>query len=211
MISIQKLFGKDDTFFNLLDASASEGRASIQALNSVLSNPAQATSIESFHKIKVSDKRITDQINELLVTSFVTELEREDIEVLSHALYRIPKSVEKIVQRFTISHSFLQGRDFGPYIKLLGAATEQVVALVFMLRKLGAGKIGKAKELNGVLQKIEGDADALQLEMLRDLYSGAHEPIRVLALRDVYELLEEVVDYCRDAGTIVTPIVLKNS
>ena len=54
MISIQKLFGKDDTFFNLLDASANEGRTSIQALNAVLSNPAQSASTESFHKIKVA-------------------------------------------------------------------------------------------------------------------------------------------------------------
>jgi uncharacterized protein Yka (UPF0111/DUF47 family) len=33
----------------------------------------------------------------------------------------------------------------------------------------------------------------------------------VLALRDIYELLEDVVDRCRDAGNMVTHIVLKNS
>ncbi len=40
MISLQKFFGKDDQFFNLLEASASEASTSIKALNKVLSRPA---------------------------------------------------------------------------------------------------------------------------------------------------------------------------
>ena len=49
------------------------------------------------------------------------------------------------------------------------------------------------------------------LELLGDLYSGRHEPIQVLALRDLYDLLEKIIDRCRDAGNVVTHIVLKNS
>jgi len=211
MISIQKFFGKDDKFFTLLEASAGEGRTSVQALNRMLSAPGSAPSLDAFHKARETDKKITDQINEALVTSFVTQLEKEDIEVLSHALYRIPKTVEKFAQRFSISAAVVHDLDFSRHTALLDAATGQVVALVAMLRTPGGGKIQKAKELNGRLQQIEGDADNLQLEILRDLYSGAHDPISVLALRDLYDLLETVVDRCRDAGNIVTHIVLKNS
>lgn len=211
MISLQKIFAKDDKFFNLLEASAGEGRASIQALNRVLSTPGKTPSLDAFHQAKESDKKITDQINEALVSSFVTQLEKADIEVLSHALYRIPKTVEKFAERFVISSPVVHGIEFTRHIALLDAATNQVVALVGMLRTLGAGKIHQAKELNGKLQQIEGDADKLQLEMLRDLYSGRHEPIKVLALRDLFDLLETIVDRCRDAGNIVTHIVFKNS
>ncbi|HEX2749422.1 MAG TPA: DUF47 family protein [Verrucomicrobiales bacterium] len=211
MISLQKLFGKDDKFFTLLEASAEEGRTSITALNKVLSTPDATPSLDAFHKAKETDKKITDQINEALVNSMVTQLEKEDIEVLSHSLYRIPKTVEKFAERFIISAALVKDVDFARHIALLDAATHQVVALVGMLRTLGAGKIHEAKGLNAKLQQIEGDADSLQLEMLRDLYSGRHEPIRVIALRDLFELLETVVDRCRDAGNIITHIVLKNS
>jgi uncharacterized protein Yka (UPF0111/DUF47 family) len=211
MISLQKIFGKDDKFFTLLEASAEEGRTSITALNKVLSTPGATPSLDAFHKAKETDKKITDQINEALVNSMVTMLEKEDIEVLSHSLYRIPKTVEKFAERFIISSPVVQDIDFARHIELLAAATHQVVALVGMLRTLGAGKIHEAKALNGKLQQIEGDADTLQLEMLKDLYSGRHEPIRVIALRDLFELLETVVDRCRDAGNIITHIVLKNS
>ncbi len=211
MISLQKILGKDDTFFTLLEASAEVGRTSIQALNRLLSDPGEAASLEGFRKTKEADKKITDQINEALVASFVTQLEREDIEVLSAALYKIPKTVEKFAEHYHMSASHTRGTDFSTYIQLLDTATNQVVSLVKMLRTLGAGRIVQAKELNNVLQQIEGDADTLHLSRLRDLYSGRHEVTTVLVLRDLYDLLEKIVDRCRDAGNVVTHIVLKNS
>ena len=211
MISIHKLFGKDDTFFRLLEASAEVGRSSIQALNRLLSNPGAAASLEEFRKSKEADKRITDQINEALVGSFATQLEREDIEILSAALYKIPKTVEKFAEHHHMSAALVQDTDFSSYIQLLDAATNQVVSLVRMLPNLGAGKIVQAKELNTALQQIESEADALHLSRLRDLYSGRHEVMSVLVLRDLYDLLEKIVDRCRDAGNVVTHIVLKNS
>ena len=48
-------------------------------------------------------------------------------------------------------------------------------------------------------------------DYLRDVYGGKYEPIRAMALRDVYELMEKVVDRCHDAGNVVMYIVLKNS
>ena len=211
MISLQKLFGKDDKFFGLLEASAEEGRNSIQALNRLLSAPGTSTSLDEFSGPKEADKKITEQINEALVHSFVTQLEREDIEVLSAALYKIPKTVEKFAERCQISAPLVRDVDFSTHIALLDAATNQVVGLVRMLRNLGAGQITLAKELNSRLQLIERDADKLILEILRDLYSGRHEVTKVLVLRDLYELLEKVIDRCRDAGNVVTHIVLKNS
>ena len=211
MISLQRIFGKDDKFFSLLEASAEEGRNSIKALNRLLSSPGTSTSLDEFSGPKEADKKITEQINEALVHSFVTQLEREDIEVLSAALYKIPKTVEKFAERFQISAPLVRDVDFSEHTALLDAATHQVVGLVRMLRNLGGGKITRAKEINARLQQIERDADKLMIEILRDLYSGRHEVTKVLVLRDLYELLEKVVDRCRDTGNVVTHIVLKNS
>jgi hypothetical protein len=140
-----------------------------------------------------------------------SQLEREDIEVLSAALYKIPKTVEKIAERFIISAPVIQDMDFSRHIALLDAATSRVVDLVGLLRKLGAGRLDQAKEINGRLQQIESEADRLILEILKDLYSGKCDATRVMAMKDLYELLEKVIDRCRDAGNIVTHIVLKNS
>ena len=42
-------------------------------------------------------------------------------------------------------------------------------------------------------------------------YSGRYDGVQALFLKDVYELLERVVDRCRDAGNVITHIVLKNA
>jgi uncharacterized protein Yka (UPF0111/DUF47 family) len=43
------------------------------------------------------------------------------------------------------------------------------------------------------------------------LFSGKYDAVKVIVLKDLYELLEKVVDRCRDAGNVITQIVLKNS
>ena len=211
MISLQKLFGKDDKFFNLLEASAEAARNSVRSLTRILAAPAEAPPIAHFHEAKEQDKKITEQISRELVSTFVTQLEREDIEVLSAALYRIPKTVEKFAERFMISLPLVREVDFSKHIALLDEATIEVVAMVKLLRDLGSGQLDQAKELNRRLQKIEGDADKLILDLLGDLYSGRHDATKVIALKDLFELLEKVIDRCRDTGNVVTHIVLKNS
>ena len=211
MFSLQKLFGKDDKFFGLLESSAEEARHSVQALNKVLSNPGKTPSLEEFHQAKEADKKITDQINLALVDTFVTQLEKDDIEVLSASLYKIPKTVEKIAERFIISAPVVKDANFSKHIVLLDGATGLVVEMVKLLRNIGSGQLDEAKAINGKLQQIEAEADNLVLEILKDLYSGKHDATKVMAMKDLYELLEKVVDRCRDAGNVVTHIVMKNA
>jgi uncharacterized protein Yka (UPF0111/DUF47 family) len=211
MLSLQKIFGKDDKFFALLEASAESARKSVKALTRVLSTLPETAALAQFHEGKEADKRITEEIGRELVSTFATELEREDIEVLSTALYKIPKTVEKIAERFQISLIHVRGVDFSKQATLLDAATRELVEMVKLLRNLGAGQFNHAKELNRNLQNIEGEADKLILAILADLYSGRHEATKVIALKDIHELIEKVVDRCRDAGNVITHIVLKNS
>jgi uncharacterized protein Yka (UPF0111/DUF47 family) len=42
------------------------------------------------------------------------------------------------------------------------------------------------------------------------LYSGK-DVAQVLALKDLYELLEKLIDRCRDCGNIIAHVALKNS
>jgi uncharacterized protein Yka (UPF0111/DUF47 family) len=69
----------------------------------------------------------------------------------------------------------------------------------------------KIKAFNDKLQYVEGEADKVMNELLRDLYSGKFDALRAIVLRDIYELIEKVVDRCRDVGNVMMHIVLKNS
>jgi uncharacterized protein Yka (UPF0111/DUF47 family) len=208
MFSLQRLLGKEDRFFNLLEASGQESRASIQALTRFLQNT-EASSLDEFIASRRKEKKIKDEIAEELCTTLVTALEREDIEALSVALYKIPKTAEKIGERISLAPHLLQGFDLSRHVTMLDKATETVLT---MIRELRQGvHLENVKGCNDRLQTIEGEADKLMLELLRTLYSGQYDAVKVVFLKDVLELLEKVFDRCRDAGNVITQVVLKNS
>jgi uncharacterized protein len=209
MISLQKIFGKTDVFYDLLEASAEEARTSVQALAKLISQNPGERSLEALILSRQKDKKITQQIDEALCRTFVTDLEREDVEALSNALYKIPKTVEKIAERILIAPDRLKGVDFTTHLKMMQEAVDTVVTTVHELRR--KLHLERVKDHCAKLHYIEGEADKLMVEMLRDLYSGRHECITVVFLKDLYDLMEKVYDRCRDSGNVVSHIVLKYS
>jgi len=210
MISFQKIFGKTDVFYDLLEASAAQAKQSVQALRTLLSKPTDPShNLDTVVASRREDKKITRQIDEALCRSFVTELEREDIEALANSLYKIPKTAEKIAERVLISSERLARVDFSRQIKMMEDAVEIVVTMVSELRK--KLHLERVKSLNERIQQVEGEADKLMLELLRELYKKEQDAVLVIVLKDLYDLIEKVVDRCRDAGNVVAHIVLKNS
>src|SRR2546422_21323 len=212
MFSIRKLLGQDEKFFDLLEASAQQADSSVHELVALLAqveHGASPQSLEAFVHSRREDKRITQELTEQLCKTFITPLEREDIQALAAALYKIPKTVEKIGERVLICPQDLQGRSFRKQVELLDQAAETVLAMVKQLRK--GTDAATAREMNAKLQSIEGDADKLELDLLRDLYQGDYKTKQIIFLRDLFELMEKVVDRCRDAGNIILEVALKYS
>src|ERR1700712_1596312 len=175
MFSIQKLLGHDEKFFDLLEASAEQADASVHHLVALLGkiehydSPA---SLEQFVHSRRKDKQITQELTEQLCKTFVTPLEREDIQALAASLYKIPKTVEKIGERILICPGDLHGRNFTKHLQLLDQAAEAGLAMGKELRN--GTDVATAREMNARLQTIEGDADKLELTLLRDLYHGEY-------------------------------------
>jgi len=208
MFSIQKFFAKDDQFFKLLAASAEESRASVQALKQILRTSTPPPNLSEFAAARKKEGEITGQITKLLARTSVTSLDREDIEAISSVLYKIPKTVEKFAERYLISAEGVREIDFSHQMVLLERATDTVAA---MIRELEKSHFESVNEHNEHLQHTESEADNLMLELLRELYSGKYPPLTVIMVKDLYELLEKVVDRCRDVGNVVANVVLKNS
>jgi uncharacterized protein Yka (UPF0111/DUF47 family) len=209
MFSLQKMLGKEDKFFTLLEASAEEALTSVQALVKLSKDLANPSSTEDFAYARRKDKQITQEISHAVYTTFITALEREDIEDLSNALYKIPKTVEKVTERALIAPQHVRGVDFSKQINLMERAAALVVELVKSLR--GGMNLDRVKDLNDKLQFLEGEADKYMVSLYKELYSGKHEALQVIVLKDIYELLEKIIDRCRDAGNVIAHIALKNS
>jgi uncharacterized protein Yka (UPF0111/DUF47 family) len=208
MFSLQTIFGKGDKFYGLLEAAAEAAVQSSRALKSLVKDNGAESTLTEFKLARQKEKEISDKISRELVDTFVTALEREDIEALGNAIYRIPKTIEKFADRYALAAEKLSQIDFGPRAEMLEQAAQLVLEMVRDLRKM---RLDHMKGLYDRLRNVEAEADRLILEMYRDLYSGKYEGLQVLLIKDFFELLEKAIDRCREAGVVAYHIVLKNS
>ena len=158
---------------------------------------------------RATDKKITGEISDKLISTFVTPMEREDIEALAEALYKIPKTVEKFAERYQISLARIPGADFTRQVKLMDQAVHLVLQMTQALR---AGRnLGGIKALQNELQTLESEADDVLLDMLKRFYEPGFPALQAVILKDLYDLNEKVVDRCRDAGNVISHALLKNA
>ena len=209
MFSLQTMFGKGDKFYGLLEASAQAARDGARALQGLLEHRGEAPMLDSFRAARRREKQLASQISEALVNTFVTALDREDIEAMSNALYRIPKTIEKFAERYALVSERVRDIDFASRASLLMRATEVVAEMVGELRN--GLRIDTMKALQDRLQSIESEADRMLLDAYRSLYTAGGDPIRVVLAKELFELLEKAIDRCRDVGNVIYSIVLKNS
>jgi uncharacterized protein Yka (UPF0111/DUF47 family) len=209
MFSLQQFFGKGDRFLKLLEAAALEAHECVRLTVEIIKSPRDTKILDELVLARRKEKKISEQISAELVKTFVTGLEREDIEALARGLYKIPKTAEKVAERFQIAAPHLDRLDLSRQADMMIKAADGVLAMIQQLHQMN--DLEKIKDLNDRLQYVEGEADKLMMELLRDLYSGKHDALKAIAIRDLYELIEKVVDRCRDVGNVVMQIVLKNS
>ncbi|HEY3761757.1 MAG TPA: DUF47 family protein [Verrucomicrobiae bacterium] len=209
MFSIQQLFSKGDKFQELLEAAAQESDQSVRLVIELMKSPRNTQNLDDLIITRRKEKKISEQISNELVKTFITGIEREDIEALARGLLRIAKAAEKLAERLVLAGNHLEGINFSKQAEMMTKATDAIHQMVKQLDDME--DMEKMKTFNDRLQLVEAEADNYMNELLRDLYGGKYEAIRAIAVRDVYELIEKVIDRCHDAGNVVMQIVLKNS
>ena len=201
MFSLQTMFGPGNQFYTLLEDAAVAAHDSAKALHVMLKGSERQPALDAFKLARQRERDASDQISQALVDSFITPIEREDIEALGSALYKIPKQVEKFADRYSLALQHLEHIDFAPRAAMLEE----------MVRLLPKMKLEPMKALSDKLRALENEADRLMLELYRDIYSGKLDPLQMFLLKEFFEILEKAIDRCREAGVVTYEIVLKNS
>lgn len=213
MFVFRRFFARDDKFYRLLEASATEVRNGASALGRLIAGLNQGpieNILSEIDQCRRRHKRLAQEITEQIMQTFATSFEREDIESLSAALYKISKTIEKIGERTIICPPGVNVDSIRRQIALLeqGAAV-----LTDMVGYLAArSHVERMRDCYERIQAIEGDADRIMNELLRDLYLNSQFDARTVVFwKDIYELVEKGIDRCRDAASVLFHVVLKNS
>ncbi|HGM5110780.1 TPA: DUF47 domain-containing protein [Stenotrophomonas maltophilia] len=208
MFSLQTIFGSGKQFYTLLDEAAVAASDAAKALHSMLRKADRQPALDAFKLARLRERAASDKISQALVDSFMTPIEREDIEALGSALYKIPKQIEKFADRYSLATTHLEHIDFAPRAAMLEQAAGVVVEMVADLRHMN---LDRMTALNEKLRSLENEADRLMLELYRDIYSGRLDNLQMFLLKEFFEILEKAIDRCREAGVVAYQIVLKNS
>ena len=211
---MRSLFSKNLSLFGLIESSAEEAHTAVEGLIAMLNAPEGDPSrtlpiMEQLREARSREKAFAQEVERYLCKTMMTPLDREDIEDLSNALYKIPKTSAKFGDHYIIAGSPPCQADMARHLGLLDRAADLVRLMVAELRR--GANLEKVRTQNEELNRIEDEADKLMLSALQELYRGGRNALQVLVLKDLLELLEKVYDRCRDAGNVVFRIALKQS
>ena len=212
MFKFPRLLPKEDNFCAMLNQLSVEARNAARHLQTFVESenaPDRARAAEAITASKGAAKKITTDITRELCRSFITPFDREDIQDLASNLYKIPKTIEKIKDRLSLHDIAAQGGDFSRQVVLI---VQEADAMEDMIRELTTGKNNtKVVARANILQELEHKGDAILGELLVSLFKDNTDTRDLILRKDIYDMLERVIDRYRDASDVALQIVLKHS
>lgn len=169
-----------------------------------------AESSETFKNLLALDKKcdaVSDELRTALFSTFVTPLDREDIHGLNKTLTSITEHVSSAARRFDMYH----------VNKVEPAVLKQADVLLRCVKELQL-LIGHLENLSSMerftphieqLNLLEKEGDQIYRKAIKELFWQPTDTIHVIKWKDIFERIEDAIDKCNQAGTILMGIILK--
>ncbi len=209
---LSKLLPSEEKFYVLMRALSAQAQTGALLLKDFVQTPVGPVRMEQGQKIvtcKAEAKRLIEQITREVSLSFITPFDREDIQEFSVHLYKIPKTIDKIRERFELHDISADGGDFSRQVDLIVQEAAEMQEIVEALTKKGSEQAIIAKV--AVLHDLESRGDQILGELLKDLFTNTKDARDLILRKDIYDMLEKVLDRYRDASAVALQIVLKYS
>lgn len=195
-------------FFDLLEqiaATVDEGAVALQdLLKDFRDVPAKRRHIKD---IEHRGDDLVHNVFEELNKTFITPIDREDIQALASSLDSTLDMIDAAANRlalYEIDEPSAAMIDLGEVIAL---ATSELRRAVGMIRNMRQGD--EVEQISVEVNRLENVADELMNNAVAALFKEK-DPIRIIKFKEIIERLEESTDYCEDVANILSDIVAKN-
>ena len=146
-------------------------------------------------KGKLSYKAVLKQLNK----SFITPIEREDIQTIAVQLNKITKKIVKACLNLEVYRLNDYTDEMKEQALTLVQATDKLAEIVKLFKKVSD------------VEKIEAHGDEIHRRAMGNLFSGRYEALEVIKLRDMYKEIENAFDACFYVTDTILNVVLKQS
>jgi uncharacterized protein len=211
MLNITRLLPSETKFYRFLEQLSGEAHTSASHLKTFIENrdpQARAEAGKAISNCRVQAKRIAAEITQELCLSFITPFDREDIQLFSSHLYKVTKTIEKVREYMDI-HDLHDIDDLPRQVDVIIQEADGMDSMVQAL--IRQGKPQQIIEKASLLDGLENKGDAILSDLLVNLMKDTKDVRRMILRKDIYDLLERVIDGYRDAAGVALQIALKHS
>jgi len=205
-----RLLPREGRFFELFNEHAEHVVQGSRELATLMANRDDLERLTyNIESIEKRADKVTRTTIELLHKTFITPLDREDI---NHLITRMDDILDMIEDAAQLMFLY-DVRDPTPEAKKLAdicvACCEKVQRAVTLLSSMD-----NAAEILAIcvdIDRLESEADHVMRGAIARLFRDQPDVRELIKLRSVYEHLETVTDRCEDVANIIQGIVLENS
>jgi uncharacterized protein len=198
---------RERRFYDLFEQQAATIVRSGGLLEQALADGANlATRQQEIKDLEHQGDEITHEIVLTLNRTFVTPFDHEDIYALASGLDDILDYIEEVADTanlYKITTIPEPARELARLLALAVAQLEQAI-----------GKLESGKGIDGhsaEVHRLEDVGDATSRRAIAELFSGQHQPLEVIKLKDLYGLLEDALDRCETVANVLEGIATKNA
>ena len=203
------LFGKDLTFYTLLEQQAHEAVRAAQAFHALSKDFANVeTAVKQIKAIETAADDLTHQFNNKVDSTFVTPLDKEDLYALSSRLDDITDTIEATSARIGIYRLTEVRPDLESLVFKMVATTQAVQEAISCLKDMHNREKMQSALIR--IHQLENESDDAFRKALSGLFNVENpDPIYVMKWKEVYDRVEIAVDSCEDVANIVESVVVK--
>ncbi len=202
------LLPREDQYFSLFIQMAEKIQEASRALLDMLEGP--FAEFESASKRVKNIEHECDELTHTITTrlnkSFITPFDREDIYTLSVALDDVCDYIDAAARATVIYNVHEVNEHIVDLARIINKQSHEIHSAVVLLKD---GK-GMSRHLLEI-QRFENDADEVYFKSIGELFKNPGDPLTIIKLKELYEILENATDRCESVANIIESIVLKHN
>ncbi|GGC82786.1 DUF47 domain-containing protein [Enterococcus wangshanyuanii] len=161
------------------------------------------------HELEREGDQIVKRILSELYVSFITPIDREDIVEITERLDDVLDTINSIA--YLLSSLVVKDLKENALV-FITYALEATAGVLTATKEFAKFKNSKTlRTMMDEVSEIEGKADKLYSESMKDLFTNEENPIEVIRWKNVYDQLEDLLNASESVVDVIGGLVIKNS
>ncbi len=198
----------NDLFYSLFEEGTKSCKQAAELFNRIMQEGINEEHIALARQYKHASNKNIKKTLEVLDTSFITPIDREDIQTISSLLNKITKKITKACLNLKVYNLECYTDNLKHQAQTLIAATNELEQIFSNFKK---PTISDMTARNLKMKEIETRGDEILYSATEALFSGKYDALNVIKLRDLHKDLESALDSCYSVSDAVVSVVLKLS